>query len=196
MNTHFYTAFVYLCVLVSVGRGGAVPAAAAADGKGVEGEEMKVEVEMDAGMTYENIRDWSFHLCRGDPRCARRFFVDDASPDRQRFNYLLDRFVVETATRPFLLTHFNSNCAVVREGWMYLMRTASFCSDNEVLDGDGYCTCRNGKVCHEAPSKKYSFDIVSLNVLFSIFLSVILYYSIALLRRLGRLEDVLQRRVV
>jgi hypothetical protein len=65
-----------------------------------------------------------------------------------------------------------------------------------VLDGDGYCTCRNGKVCHEAPSKKYSFDIVSLNVLFSIFLSVILYYSIALLRRLGRLEDVLQRRVV
>lgn len=124
---------------------------------------------------YAEVRTISFYLCRSDAECARRFFIDHRALDYSRYMYLFDRFVAETESRQFLIAHFSVDA--VKQGWLYTMRRANFCTENEVLDSEGYCVCRNGKVCHETSGDVFSFDILSLDFLCIVVIVGVFYYS-------------------
>lgn len=138
-------------------------------------------------MDFRNIRLISFTICRSDPECARRFFIDGQAFDINLFRYFFDRFVVETDSREYLENTFASD--LVKQSWLYTMRQASFCTDNEVADSDGYCVCKNGKVCHEESSSVFNIDVASFNFVFVVLLIATIYYSAVHLSEFRTIHD-------
>lgn len=125
---------------------------------------------------YRNILTESFVICKHDPVCAHRFYIDKDAFDLHLFNYLLGVYMKQTEMLPFMMEHFENN-DVVKKMWLYTMRQASFCTENEYVDAHGKCVCKNGKVCHEEPSESYTLDMVSFNIFFVAIIVVIVYYS-------------------
>ena len=126
-------------------------------------------------MDFKNIRLISFVICRTDPQCARRFFIDKKTFDFNQFRYLFERFADEIETREYLQNNFAKD--IVKKAWLQTMRLASFCTENEIPDSHGNCVCKNGKICHEQPANAYSGDGLSFTVVFIVLILVIIYYS-------------------
>ena len=71
-----------------------------------------------------------------------------------------------------------------------MMRTASFCKENEIPDENGGCVCRNGRTCgHNQRNGVFSdfyIDVVVLNIV-SVFIIIgLFYYSMLHLRAFVR----------
>jgi len=51
-----------------------------------------------------------------------------------------------------------------RVWWLYVLRLADFCTENEIFDEELGCVCREGKVCDETDPGQYTFQIVAFIV--------------------------------
>jgi hypothetical protein len=63
---------------------------------------------------------------------------------------------------------FNTSTQVAELGrvwWLYALRLADFCTENEIFDEQLGCVCKEGKVCDEIDPGQYLFSIVSFIVL-------------------------------
>jgi len=133
----------------------------------------------------------SFRLCRADDECARRFYIDGASPSPRSFAYLLDRFMDDMPDSSQSILHRCMNESAAPElhaVWTMALARAKFCTENEEFTR-GVCQCRSGKTCHESPSSHYAFDRISLNVLLAAFLAVVLYYTVQQVRVMSQVRD-------
>ncbi len=118
-------------------------------------------------------------LCQTDAMCRTRFYIFTGDQhDRDRFNYLFARYLVELGLEGDEAV-LDTTCPLPDPNplWLPLLRQARFCTDNEVVELGVGCVCRHDKICHETPSKDILFDTLSYSVWVVLFTLVVLYYG-------------------
>jgi len=78
---------------------------------------------------------------------------------------------------------FNTSLAMASAGrlwWLYSMRQAAFCTENEVFDEELGCICRQGKVCDEVSVAENLYAIAQTSVVV-IVVGVITLYQLSVL---------------
>lgn len=159
------------------------------------GTEQKKHVDQDRSrldkrsthMDFQNIRAISFVICRSDPICAKRFYIDRKTFDINQFRYLFNTFVDENENREYLINNFQNDS--VKKAWLRMMRMASFCSENEIPDSSGYCICKNGKICDEKPASVFNGDSFSFTMVFIVLIVITVYYSAVHLSAIRTIHD-------
>jgi len=128
--------------------------------------------------------------CRNDERCARKFYLDSQIYDFKLFSYLFHRFAVDIDALEILQTQHlfagNVSAAEKEQIFVLAMRSASFCTENEIADDTGGCTCRQGKICQESAPDEFNADSATLILIFVFFLVAVVYYSNAHLAELRK----------
>ena len=134
-------------------------------------------------MDFRTVRALAFEICLQDAVCAQRFYIAHATFDIGLFRHFFDRFVAELGAHDYLVANYANDA--VKRGWLYTMRKASFCTDNEMPSDDGAeCVCRAGRICHEESPSAYSIDIASFTVLLAAVLVATVGFSLAHLEKL------------
>lgn len=136
--------------------------------------------------------------CRNDDKCSRKFYLDSQIYDFKLFSYLFRRFAVEIDALDFLNDQhmFVNNVSASEKEQIFIlaMRSANFCTENEVADDTGGCTCRQGKICQESAPDEFNADSATLILIFVFFLVAVVYYSNAHLRELRELR--MQKKII
>ena len=139
-------------------------------------------------MDFRTVRALAFEICLKDAVCAQRFYIAHTTFDIGLFRHFFDRFVADTGAHDYLVANYAADA--VKRGWLYTMRQASFCTDNELPSEDGLrCVCRNGRVCHEESPSAYNIDTLSFTVLLVAMLVATFGFSMAHLEQLRAIDS-------
>ncbi len=128
-------------------------------------------------------------MCSVDPLCRTRFFITAGDThDRDRFNYLFERYVQELGLDEAAL---NTTCPPSPSPlWLPLLRQAHFCTDNEFLEIGTGCVCRHDKVCHETPASTILFDTGGVVLLVLLLTGILIYGIVRVFSDLARLHPI------
>lgn len=137
---------------------------------------------------YIEIREKLFYLCAVDQQCSKKFFIQEKL-NADLFEYFFDQFIIENDMKLYLIANFKNNSSIVEEMTLRMMRNVDFCHINEVVDSDGNCICKNGKICQELEPSRFNTDQQTFNFLFILIIIMIIYFSNAQMNRIKNLTS-------
>lgn len=57
-----------------------------------------------------------------------------------------------------------------------MMKNVNFCGENENVDSEGHCTCKNGKFCDEIHPSHFNIDLFTFYALFVFTIILFIYF--------------------
>ncbi len=133
----------------------------------------------------------SYEMCTSDSECISRFYLETTESDyrRQLFTYMCDMHIDAMKMRDILSSKLCTS-PEIKNIWMNLLLTFSFCKENHSYEIGNGCVCNSGKSCNELSG----FDNVHQSHFVRVSLIVVVLITIyAYCHTLSKLKHTLQR---